>query len=195
MKKIILFLGLTLIAVSCSDDDSGNGNVPADGNNVLLLQVDYASYAFEGGRELNFADASDFTITHEYNSPGDFGDITLLYEEVNDTIFSGTIVWDGAGEITHPESMAAPTTFDTGSAIATPPASDFIFIDYMAEDSENPTPQEINHEAIWAAISNLDKVAEYRAANPEAKIHLLMYARSVGMFLPANADWIVILKN
>lgn len=194
MKNFLFYLGLAAIAFSCSDDDA-NDTVPVSGNNVLLLQVDYTTLAFEGGRELNFPDASAFTISHEYNSPGDFGDITLFYEEVNDTIFSGTIVWNGEGEMTYPESMETASSFSTGATLAMPPLSDFNYIDYMSENSEQPIVQEVDYEAIWDAIDDLDKVAEYRASNPNAKIQVMLYARSVGVFVPHVADWIVIIKN
>ncbi len=194
MKKIILLLGLSLFIMSCSDDsDSPLQNNPQVENKVLLLKVDLETNVFEGGKELIFSDFDGFTIATEYNSPGDFGDITLTYEEAGADIFAGTIVWAGSGAMTYPETLNATGSFATiDQPVAMPATEDFKLVEY---DEFNYYPEEIDYDAIWDAIDNLRIVNEYRQANPNAKVNLFLYTPSVGIGNPAEWDWYVILKN
>ncbi|KAF2514817.1 hypothetical protein E0W68_13365 [Flavobacterium salilacus subsp. salilacus] len=192
MKKIILLLGLALSFMACSDD-SGSPLQNETQNKVLLLKVDLETNVFEGGKELVFPDADGFTLTTDYNSPGDFGDITLKYEQVNDTIFAGTIVWNGTGQMTYPEALNGTDAFATVAEPAVmPTAEDFELVEY---DEYSYYPEEIDYDAIWDAIDNLQLVKEYRKENPDAKVNLFLYTPSVGIGNPAEWDWYVILKN
>ena len=118
MKKIVTLLGLCVLSFACNSEDPATVNDPLNDdvnieNKVLLLQVDFETNTFEGGKELIFPEASEFTISHIYNSPGDFGDITLKYAEVDQTLFAGGIVWMGLGEMTFPESIDSADGFQT----------------------------------------------------------------------------------
>jgi len=198
MKKRSLFLvlGLAMLTMSCADDDTSSTNNidPANGNKVLLLKVDLVTNNFEGGKELSFEEADTFTITPEYVSPGDFGSIKLKYEETDETIFDGTIVWDGLGEMSYPATLSAPTSFEViENGVPMPADQDIVFVDYGLGDIDFPLTT--NHESVWASISHLQAVKDYRAINPNAKVHLFLYAPSVGIGDPAEWDWFVILKN
>lgn len=192
MKKIILLLGLALSFMACSDD-SGDNLQNAMENKVLMLKVDFLTNAFEGGKEFVFPDADTFTISTIYNSPGDFGDITLKYEEVNSTIFSGGIVWMGLGEMTYPEALSTVNDFPSlQEEVPMPIQEDFEYVEY----SEYPYyPETIDYDAIWDAVDNLQVVKQYRLANPDAKVNLFLYTPSVGVGNPEEWDWFVILKN
>ncbi|RZJ61037.1 MAG: hypothetical protein EOO45_23730 [Flavobacterium sp.] len=194
MKKKFLLFGLIATMISCSDDDAKkSGTIDPAANNVLLLKVDYQTNAFEGGKELTFEDAQNFTIEPVYNSPGDFGDITLNYGELDENIFAGTIVWNGMGQRTYPASLDAVNTFGVAdSALPMPALSQFKKVEY---GQNGAYPENINYTAIWAAISDLQKVIAYRAGNPDAEISLFLYTPSVGVVDEAAADWYVILKN
>ncbi len=192
MKKSLLLLVLGALTVSCSGDDSGT--IVNDENKVLLLKVDLLTNTFEGGKELTFPDNENFTISCDYNPPGDFGDITLNYDEVSMPIFAGGIVWMGLGEITYPESMVAPEEFTAiQNPVEMPAISDFALVSYG--DSNAYYPEIIEYEAIWGAIDNFALVEQYREMNPEAKVNLFLYTTSVGVGDPADWDWIVIIKN
>ena len=53
-------------------------------NNVLILKVDYLTNTFEGGKELTFnQSAQSFSIINQYKVPADFGNIKLIYQELN----------------------------------------------------------------------------------------------------------------
>jgi len=191
MKKTFLFLSLGMLAIACSGDDATTIKDSAQ-NKVVLLQVDYLTGAFEGGKELIFPEAEDFTLTYDYTSPGDFGDITLNYEEVNQPLFAGTIVWDGKGEREFPEAIDAVSAFATiNTNIALPANDTFEQVNY----NEDAYPENMSYQPLWEAVDNLQVVKEYRESNPAAKIHVFLYAPSVGVGNPAEWDYYLILKN
>jgi hypothetical protein len=194
MKNLLLMAGMALFFASCSDDsESPSNNETPSANKVLMLKVDFETNVFEGGKELTFEDADGFTITADYNPPGDFGDVTLMYEEANDTIFSGGIVWLGLGEMTYPESLADDSTFATiTNALPLPATEDFEIVEY---DEYAYYPDEIDYQSIWGAVDNLQLLKDYRESNPDANIRLFLYTPSVGEGNPAEWDWFVIVKN
>jgi hypothetical protein len=196
MKKTIILAGLCALFASCADDDANPGTLPpVSGNKVLALKVDLLTNAFEGGKELEFNEAGDFSVAIDYNAPGDFGDITLFYEEVQQPIFVGTIHWMGLGEITYPQ-FNTPDSFEVlGSAAAQPAEDDFYHIPYPTAASQPyyPYPPDLN--AIWDAVDNLELVQAYRQANPSAKVKIFLYTPSVGDGNPEEWDWIIFIKN
>lgn len=196
MKKIFLapVMAMFLLVFSC-DDDSSAEPIIATENKVLLLKVDMQTNTFEGGKELIFDEYDSFTIDVDYNSPGDFGDITLKYQEANANIFAGTIVWAGSGEMTYPQALNAPASLTTLTTEVDMPNIDDIELVPYGTSALSHYPDLINYDAIWNAIDDLQLVNQYRAANPNAKVNLFLYTPSVGAGIPAEWDWYVILKN
>jgi len=197
MKKTILLFALSALFAACSEDDAqpvqAQNEVDIE-NKVLLLKVDLLTHAFEGGKELIFPEADGFTIETDYLSPGDFGNITLKYAEVDQMIFDGTIHWMGLGNMNYPENLDAPETFSIVEDAAEMPAlSGFELVSYGNEGIT--VPIEPDHQLIWNSIDNLTQVKAYRQSNPEAKVHLFLYTPSVGIGNPEEWDWYVILKN
>jgi len=196
MKKTILLFGLTLAMslTACSDDDTST-NQPAGNNKVLLLKVDLLTNTFEGGKELSFEEADTFTITPEYVSPADFGSIKLKYEETGETIFDGTIVWNGLGRMTYPGTLDTPNSFNVmDNEVPVPESSQFQVVEFSG-DGIGFTLMPSDREAIWESISHLQLVEDYRTSNPDAKVTLFLYTPSMGMGNPMEWDWFVILKN
>lgn len=209
MKKIILSLGFFALMTSCSGDDNNQQvDSPSNGsefatenpanpnggeNKVLLLKVDLTTNVFEGGKELTFETANTFTIQSGYHAPADFGMVYLQYSELDAPIFEGGIVWSGLGEMSFPEALDMPDTFETTAVgLPQPELSAFETVTYAVDGEADLDP---DHQAIWEAIHDLEIVKEYRESNPEAKISLFLYAPSVGIGNPAEWDWFVILKN
>ncbi|KGO78895.1 hypothetical protein Q763_16015 [Flavobacterium beibuense F44-8] len=199
MKKSLLLLFSLALFTACSGD-SNTQSVNDDqqlptANKVLLLKVDLLTNAFEGGKELTFPDNGNFTISTDFNPAGDFGDITLIYEEVSETIFAGDIIWMGLGQMTFPESINTPEEFTViQNPVSQPDESQFALVS-VDEPATSPFLSDIDYEAIWSSISNLAVVKQYRESNPDAKINLFLYTPSVGVGDPAEWDWFVILKN
>lgn len=109
MKAKILFVSLLSILLACNSADMNSNfetglesNAP---NQVLLLRVDYTTNTFEGGTILGFdKKTEDFTIENEYVVPSDFGSVKLIYKELWQPLFEGTIHWMGRGKMTFPKN-------------------------------------------------------------------------------------------
>lgn len=190
MKNILLFAS-ALLFFGCSSDD---GNNATSQNKVLLLKVDFKTNAFEGGKELLFDETSNnFTISADYQTPADFGSVTLKYQEQDKKIFDGTIVWLGTGERSYPQDITPPSAFNTiPNPLPIPGLDSFKKVQYYQFAYY---PETIDYVSIWNAIDNLSLVSEYRNSNPNSKINLFLYTPSVGIGNPEEWDWYVILKN
>lgn len=186
------FLILTelFLFISCSSVDNFSNDSIAS-NKVLLLKVDYLTHTFECGKETTFSTLTpSFTISTLYEEPMDFGNITLKYQELNEILFSGDIVWNGNGHILFPENinMYSANYFETVNT------NDIVY-PIGIENIFNPYNQNYNYSPIWLAIQNLTKVREYLLSNPNTTVKLFLYTPSIGIGNPANYDWIIILKN
>lgn len=180
---IFIFL-VALLFQGCDKDEVDKSN------RILLLQVDYVTNVFEGGKELkisnNFTSSDTIPIVVDYKAPGDFGNITLYYEPTNEMIFDGSIIWMGTGEIKFPNEFLT--------------ADEFPLMDTFLEEPEltkfqtiffNLNNQSINYNAIWSSINKLGIVDEYLKS--DKKIGLFLYTPSVGVGDPNEWDWFVIL--
>lgn len=191
MKKGILYLLLIVIIFSCDKNDETE--IQETTNNVLLLKIDFLTNNFEGGKQLEFSSDSNFTISSTYQAPGDFGSVQLFYEELNEKIFDGTIIWMGLGERSYPETIELPNTFSIlTDSLPLPDSSMFKNIMYSEYAYY---PDTIEYSNIWNSINNLEIVSNYRNSNPNEKINLFLYTPSVGMGDPADWDWYIFLKN
>lgn len=188
--KYLSLLAFAVLSTACSTNDEGNNLIPTQENKVLLLKVDYTTNTFEGGKELTFDENTDsFTLETEYVEPGDFGSIQLHYQELNTKLFDGTIVWDGTGSISFPESFDAASSFE---AVLT---NDYVFPTEGFNNVFNPNNETYNYQTIWSSVQSLVKTREYLLSNPDAKANIFLYTPSVGFGNPEEWDWIIILKN
>lgn len=195
MKNKVLLMGLCLTLLACSDETTDPVDQVKE-NKVLLLKVDLATFAFEGGKELSFDAAESFTLSHEYNAPGDFGDIKLKYQELNAPLFEGTIHWMGLGQITYPQ-IDPPASFSTSEILVQMPGENLReVVNYLpAAMPLDEWPYAPNYNALWGAVSSLHIVRDYRVANPNSKVSFFLYTPSVGGGDPLQWDWFIILKN
>jgi hypothetical protein len=117
----------------------------------------------------------------------------LYYDELNEKLFEGTIIWMGTGKMSYPSKMDASNKFSKTSNNLTMPSIDEF--EYVKFNEFSNIPDTINYESIWKSIDNLKIVSSYRNSNPTEKIYLFLYTPSVGVGNPADWDWYVILKN
>jgi len=186
----MLLLTIVILLSGCTSEEQ---NTKATQNKVMLLKVDFTTNIFEGGKELAFGETTNFTISPIYQSPGDLGNITLKYQELDEKIFDGTIIWMGTGKRNYPENINSPESFIINPTPLQIPNLDFF---QTVNYSEFPHyPETINYAGIWNAIDNLEVVAQYRNSNPNSQINLFLYTPSVGGGDPEEWDWYVILKN
>ena len=185
MKKLILLIIVLGLLISCNTNIDEN-------NKVVLLQVDYQTNVFEGGKELSFSSSSTFTISSTYQAPGDFGSVQLYYSELDELLFNGTIIWDGTGQIVYPHIYGSSFFSTSDDSVQMPNTSLFENVMY---DEFAHYPDTISYSNIWNSIANLLIVEKYRDLNPDGKVHLFLYTPSVGEGNPADWDWFVILNN
>ncbi len=191
MKKYVflLFIFLSLFT-SCNEDSVSNSEDNCTTNKVLLLKVDYLTHTFEGGKETEFPEnSSAFTITSQYITPSDFGNIKLKYDEIDEIVFDGDIVWMGLGQINYPQNLLLANQFEVVlTADVVFPTTDFLHI--------LPEPNQVyDYNQVWMAVQNLVKVRQYLISNPNGVVKLYLYTPSVGIGNPADWKWIVLMKN
>jgi hypothetical protein len=190
MKKLGFYI-LTAVCLfsSCSKkDDTGKGSSAA--NKILMLQVDYLTNTFEGGKETTYPTTpSTFTISYQYKAPADFGNLKIKYDELNEILFDGDIVWAGRGDIKLPQNILPANQFTsvTTADVVNPIAG--------VQNIFNPGNYVFDYTPVWLSIQKLVKVREYLSSNPNATVKLFLYTRSVGFGDPADADWIIFMKN
>lgn len=183
MKSSIVFFAILTLVTSCSKQAS-------TANKVLLLKVDYLTNTFEGGKEFTFTGPkTSFSISKDYKQPADAGYLKLTYQELNEPLFEGSIIWAGLGKINFPQNLIAANEFiSVATADIISPANGF-------ENIFNPGNYAFDYTPVWLAIQKLVKVREYLTSNPGATVKLFLYTPSVGAGNPADCDWIVYLKN
>ena len=191
MKKLlfILFIFVSLFS-SCSEENTPIEATSNEPNKVLLLKVDYLTNTFQGGKETTYSENSNaFTISHQIVAPVDFGNIKLKYDEINQIIFDGNIVWMGLGQILYPQNMLTANQFQTVlTADVVFPSTSFNHILPQSNLSNN-------YNQVWMAVQNLVKVRQYLTSNPNGVVHLYLYTPSVGVGNPADWKWIILMKN
>lgn len=184
--RIVFIFLIALLFNGCKKDEVENTN------GILLLQVDYMTNVFEGGKELmilnNINNSDSIPIEIDYKAPGDFGNITLYYEPSGEMIFDGSIIWMGTGEIKFPKEFLTADKFPVmDTFIEEPERTKFQTIFY------NLNNQSINYSVIWSSINKLEIVEDYLKSNK--KIGLFLYTPSVGVGNPNEWDWFVILNK
>lgn len=191
MKKLlfILFIFVSLFS-SCTEENAPVTETTNESNKVLLLKVDYLTNTFQGGKETTYAENSNsFTISHQSVPAVDFGNIKLKYNEINQILFDGDIIWMGLGQIHYPQNMLAANQFE---AVLT---ADIVFPTTNFNHILPEPNLSNNYNQVWMAVQNLVKVRQYLISNPTGVVHLYLYTPSVGIGNPADWKWIILMKN
>ena len=181
--KVVKLLPLLLLLLGCTKNDHSN---------ILLLRVDYITNTFEGGHEQilssGITDSDTIPIIVDYDPPGDFGNIKLIYRPTYETIFDGSIIWMGTGQISYPRSFIDPNKY-----ITLTDQLDFPDLSQVQTLSYTYTNDQSDYFEIWESINNLAIVKEY--LNSNKKIIYFLYTPSVGEGDPNTWDWFVILNK
>lgn len=191
MKRSISVLIVLTLLLSCSkDNDLRKIQNDQTANKVLVLKVDYTTNAFEGGKELTFTKpTTTFTISNQYQPPGDFGSIKLIYQELNETLFDGTIHWMGLGQMNFPASLQPSSEFNVVTT------KNIVYPVNGFQNVFNPHNETYDYSPVWMSIMPLVKVREYLKSNPNQTVKIFLYTPSVGVGNPADWDWIIYMKN
>ncbi|MDR1114686.1 MAG: hypothetical protein LBL33_00755 [Tannerella sp.] len=188
LKFTAILIFLAGMVSSCEKNEESDS--PALINPVLMLIVDYTTSHFEGGKELSFDEnPNTFTITHDYDSPGDFGGIKLFYAEIDEMLFYGTVIWMGCGKIEYPENLLPAKRF------AITPDKNYVFPANGFETVFHEVARDDEYNTVWSSVQNVVKAREYLASNPSQKVKIFLYTPSVGSGNPADWKWILFLKK
>lgn len=190
----LIYISFTVLLFACNKESNppliGSSEPSPPPTKIILLKVDFVNRNFEGGKEINLSTHNytkdSIPVRIDYRSPGDFGYIKLFYRPTNDTLFNGSIIWMGRGNI------AYPTVFDT--------ATKFKNLNYTINKPDSSRfqkiytiPTSLNDTVPWTAINKLDVVRNYLQAHK--KIGYFLYTPSVGVGDPAEWDWFFVLSK
>jgi hypothetical protein len=192
MQKLIIVYSIAacLLLGSCKkheDDHHEHGGPVNYGVSLALLRVDYQTHQFEGCKMLHF-NAFDYNpqnvpVQMLYIPPGDFGNITLLHAPTGDTIFDGSIVWNGMGSMKFPAALDAVVSVTPTAE----PAPDSNNVQIISPDSfVNKADYHIPE--VWTPISKLDVTKAFMSTGYK-KVALFLYTPSVGVGNPADWDY------
>ncbi len=125
-----------------------------------------------------------------YQSPGDFGGVGVVSARTGLAAFGGSIVWDGAGDITWPTAWSPASELAGGC----PPSGDLGAsrgFDLVTGDVLSAT----DVSAALAVVADTALPAAMWQGGYAFDAVVLRYPRSVGVFDPATAEWIVVLSG
>ena len=187
MKKYLLLSILFISLISCRKDcNYKSDKIKSNNNSILMLKVDFSTYAFEGGKKTEFStniSCDSIPVVEYVQSPGDIGSSLLKFIPTDDSLFFGSIIWMGVGSMIYPSDMSMDFTEGDCSA-SLPSASQFQHIGNYTKDIIDSS----KYEKIWATISKLEVMSEY---NSQSKIGIYLYVSSVGPGDASEWDWFV----
>lgn len=161
---------------------------------ILICKVDYLTFRYKGFYALNVSGKTNngdlIPITSEYMSPGDFGFIKLYYRDKTNLLMDGTIVWNGRGELSFPESFRAG--LPEKEAIPFPGVKYFARLSEGGQYVETANEWEMQH--IWQSVS-YQKEFQHYYGNSNKKVAVYLYAPSVGLFNPYVAYYLVFVEQ
>jgi hypothetical protein len=134
---------------------------------------------------LSPAPPSDEWVFHI--APSDFGGAAAVSARTGRTVFGGSIVWDGAGDIVYPTEWRAPPTLgcaDQGPIQAT---------GYDLENAGPVSPDDV--DAALSAVRSTPFPAALWTGGYVFDAVVLRYPRTVGEFNPTTAEWVVLLNG
>ena len=183
MKKNKIFLLILLLIFFQNQLRSQTDTIIKDEYlNFATLIVDYDTYNFEGGNLSYYQicnsctnDSLPFDIV--FNPPGDFGDITYRIQTTFDTVFFGTIVWAGTGQMYYPNNFDLNYPFNTSDTLIEKPINiEYFGINGTKVNDDTSFIQKA--DSAWDKIDSLEITKLFAEKNYKAGIFL--YAPTVG---------------
>lgn len=127
-----------------------------------------------------------------YTSPGDFGGASAVSVASGLTVFGGSIIWMGTGEIDYPHLWRPPNQL--GNCGGIPPGNPPMrFFDLAAGQAPNGKTQA--DPALSAVMQTELPNGLALAGQKIAGATVLLYPRTLGAFDPSTAEWIVIVDS
>ena len=135
-----------------------------------------------------------FEIKHVHDlavleiEPGDFGGFAIMHRCSGLLNFAGSIVWSGAGEQLFPATPLPAEKIGQGKRLSSHPESLDVLI--------GPGVQGVDETSgvhAWESVQDVTLVKQ--VAQHPYRVLVYLYPRSVGMFSPENALWVVVVYN
>ena len=178
-----------------SDDFTESDLKEADlHKDILISKVDYLTFQHKGFYALNVSGQTNnedlIPIISEYMPASDFGSIKLYYRNQTNLLLDGTIVWNGCGELSFPESFRAGLPLK--EAMPFPGMEHFARLSEDGKYIETANEEEMKH--IWQSVS-CQKEFQHYYGNSNKKVAVYLYAPSVGLFDPNAAYYLVFVEQ
>lgn len=186
MKKaaILVFLAICL---ACTKESP----VPQVYNTVLILKVDFLTHQFEGAIERKvsspYSSSDSIPLGVDFKVPGDFGHIKVWYEPNSDSLFSGSVIALGEGQLDYPNVKPASQFTRNSSPLPMPDTTNFRHL------IPNWYNQNVKLDSIWNDLANLDVVAQYLGSDSE--IAYFLYTPGVWTGDPATWDYYLFMNG
>ncbi len=118
--------------------------------------------------------------------PGDFGGFAVSHRCSGLVLYAGSIVWSGTGRQLYPAISIPPNALKRAPSrrAPTPERIDVVSVPYANEDEGI---------AAWKSIQDLNFVQDM--AHGPYSVLVYLYPRSVGVFAPSNADWVIFVHR
>jgi len=198
MKKVFYFLVFIplLFLTGCNTEDcdhthDNNYTCQRDPiNKVLMLRIDRPNNKLKGAIEFIFDQQTDsFNIEILSASFDNFSTVSLIYRELNDTLFSGTRIPGGIGNMTYPETLYPAELLDTVT-------TDDVFYPLNGfDDIQYEEDSQYTYYYIWLEVQKYVKVRQYIQSNPTEKVKIYLYVPYEGQGDYTNTDWLIFIKN
>jgi hypothetical protein len=203
MKKIFYLLIFTplLFFTGCYPDDCDHHHDFNDNdhniidrdttNKVLMLKINCNDFSFDGGIEYIYNQPSnEFNIEINYDVVANNPTVRLKYQELERTLFYGTILQNGIGEMSFPDALDDAQFFDTVET------EDFVFPASQLYRLENYGMFTFEYAyMLWQRVQKLVKVREYLQSNPTQKVYFYLYRPNYYNLNPETQYWLIFLKN
>ena len=143
----------------------------------------------QGGQSIAGAQPDDEWVF--WQAAGDFGGSAAVSRRNGTSVFGGTTVWSGKGDITYPKAWQPPSTIGLGcgqTGLMLPQARgyDLGTGQELAAGDVNAALEAVWNTAVPAGLSKNGYVFDAM---------VLLYPRTVGAFDPTTAEWIVIVNG
>lgn len=142
----------------------------------------------QSGKMLNPAPTEDAFVF--YDAPSDFGGAAVVSKRSGLSVFGGSIVWLGTGEITYPKTWRPAQDLASGCPAVGAPRP---LAGYDLATGSKATTAEI--AAAHAEVAQTAVPAAFWGGGYLFDVVVLKYARGVGAFDPNTAEWIVIVNG
>jgi hypothetical protein len=149
-----------------------------------------ADTGFGQGKLLSGANPADEYVF--WSSPGDFGGASAVSASSGLTVFGGSIIWAGTGEIDYPTlwNPANQLGYCGGTPPANPTSRAFDLSGGQAGDVQSGAESALS-AVMQTELPKGITLGGHQIVNAVE----LLYPRSVGVFDPSSAEWIVILNS